>query len=818
MRRRITASLLALALTAFSTGAPVNVFAESEGVDVPAETEEASTEDVSEEDTEEVSEEDTEEVSEEDTEEVTEEDTEEVTEEDTEAATEEVVDADVEVADPEATEEEAEGAVMADEDFVPGHIDNELDLDSQFSNFSESQVASISESDSNYNGAYNTLAASYWSPWVTSVKDQNPYGTCWTFATAAASEASIKKEGLASNPDISEWAIAYYTYHTTVDPLGLTKGDTITNTDYLDFGGNESLSTMALASWKGAVLESNAKYSTVVSNRSATPGNIAFTKAAYHLENSAWISIEDKADVKNAIVNYGAVGCSYYYSATYYNASTAAQYCPNSRTSNHEVTIVGWDDNYSKSNFKNTPAGNGAWIIKNSWGTGWGKNGYFYLSYYDKSLAPLVYAYDYAKSNNYTNNYQYDGTVGFMGLNTRTNTCTMANVYTAKGAENLKAVGYFTDQPGIKTTVSIYKNPTAGKPNSGTLVATKTATDKYAGYHTMKLPSAVSLTAGTKFSVVIKLEDTTSSGNVFAFIEYKSSNKSNGATMTVTPTTAAGQSYYYTDSTWYDASTTWGACFRIKAFTSKEYTQEQYNNAKKFATRLYTKCLGRSPEAAGVDYWAKELASGRKTGAQAAYGFVFSDEYKAKKASDDNYIKMLYLTFMDRKYDSAGLKYWKDLLNNGLSREYVFKGYVTSKEFNTICTNYGIKAGTVTLKQNRDQNPNLTKFVNRIFVQVLGRKGDESGLNYWCGQVLAKKITPAAVAENFITSKEFTDKKLSNTAFVRVLYRTYLGREADSAGIDYWVKLLKSGTSRKSAAKAMAGTPEFKKIVASFGL
>jgi hypothetical protein len=84
--------------------------------------------------------------------------------------------------------------------------------------------------------------------------------------------------------------------------------------------------------------------------------------------------------------------------------------------------------------------------------------------------------------------------------------------------------------------------------------------------------------------------------------------------------------------------------------------------------------------------------------------------------------------------------------------------------------------------------------------------------------IQSKKMTPETVAENFLFSTDFTNKKLSNEEFVKVLYRTYMDREPDASGLKYWVGLLNQGTSRRQAVRAFAGTPEFKQIKASFGL
>lgn len=237
-----------------------------------------------------------------------------------------------------------------------------------------------------------------------------------------------------------------------------------------------------------------------------------------------------------------------------------------------------------------------------------------------------------------------------------------------------------------------------------------------------------------------------------------------------------------------------------------------------FVIRLYKTCLGRTPDASGVGYWDNLLTSKKMTGAEVAYSFVFSKEYTSKNVSDDTYIDMLYSVFMDRKADSSGKAYWKGMMQQGVSRTYVFRGFAQSAEFTKICRNYGIERGTITLKEARDQNVNLTKYVCRIYTKALGRSYDVNGLNYWCGAILNKEKTAEQAAEAFILSKEFESKNLSNEEYLKVLYRTFMGREADQAGLNYWIGQMKKGSSRKTILHQFATSPEFKKIQASFGL
>ena len=109
-------------------------------------------------------------------------------------------------------------------------------------------------------------------------------------------------------------------------------------------------------------------------------------------------------------------------------------------------------------------------------------------------------------------------------------------------------------------------------------------------------------------------------------------------------------------------------------------------------------------------------------------------------------------------------------------------------------------------------------FVARIYTEALGRVPDAGGLAYWTKEINTKKKTPTQVAEMFIFSDEMMKKGLSDREYVKVLYRTFMGREADTAGLNYWVGRLQAGTSRKLVMKQFAGCPEFQKIMKQFGL
>lgn len=243
-----------------------------------------------------------------------------------------------------------------------------------------------------------------------------------------------------------------------------------------------------------------------------------------------------------------------------------------------------------------------------------------------------------------------------------------------------------------------------------------------------------------------------------------------------------------------------------------------YTNTEAFVARLYNKCLGREPETSGLHAWNEALVTGRNSGAGVGYGFVFSDEYKNKNTSNEAYVEMLYQVFLNRGSDPQGKAGWVDLLNQGVSREYVFAGFAHSEEYSNLCASYGIERGTVSLVQPRDQNPELTKFVNRLYKEALGRNGEEAGINNWCYQILTQGQSPISVAEDFIHSQEFQNKELSDEEYIKVLYRTFLGREYDQAGLDNWCEQLRQGAARDDVLHGFAYSPEFRGIMEQFGL
>ncbi len=452
----------------------------------------------------------------------------------------------------------------------------------------------LNDNYSYIDGTEITKAAAYPSTYKTAnlpdVRDQGSYGVCWAFSTISLIETNLIKNNLVSNDiDLSELHLVNYTYNCVNDPLGGLEGDINKfDTSYgsvMQYGGNVEMAANSLLDWEGAVNEDvvpyTIEYVRQVENNQLDD-SLAYGKDVAHVQNFYRVNTTSKEDVKKAVMDYGAVSISYWsdqssdWSTKYYNSLTAAYYCPEGRTTNHAVNIVGWDDDYSSDNFATKPEGNGAWIVRNSWGSEYGKDGYFYLSYYDKSIYSVGYTLEAELSDNYNNNYQYDGAMlyGYMGYGGSNK---YSNIFEAKanlgGSENIKAVSFMTgSSTNLNYTVSVYTNLSDDtNPESGTLAAQKSGVTTYDGMYTVVLDSSVNINEGKKFSVVVEVN---SNSGKTAYLAYERSMQSGKAGYWCTASVKANQSFINSPyNGWNDFSNkSYGGNFIIKAFTDNETT------------------------------------------------------------------------------------------------------------------------------------------------------------------------------------------------------------------------------------------------------
>ena len=305
--------------------------------------------------------------------------------------------------------------------------------------------------------------------WLTPVKDQGDMGACWSFGSIGAIESALlKSAGLSydfSENNLQHAMLKYSKY-------GVIEAEE---------GGYPDYVLGYLLSWFGPIPEENDTYDEL--------GKISPLLAideSPHIQDIVLLkeptSLKDNDIYKQAIMKYGGIDITYYayQDAPYYNNKTAAQYQNKTTNQSHAVVLIGWDDNFSASNFLITPPGDGAWIIKNSWDTTWGDKGYGYISYYDISILKYKYNLAFIMENNetYTTNYQTD-LGGSLTIEEYNKNVSYKVKYDILTNELIRAVGTYFKEEGESYSLEIYINDE--------LVHTQNGTAPFRGFHTIKL-------------------------------------------------------------------------------------------------------------------------------------------------------------------------------------------------------------------------------------------------------------------------------------------------------------------------------------------
>lgn len=339
---------------------------------------------------------------------------------------------------------------------------------------------------------------------VSVIRDQGRYGTCWAFAALSAMESAL----------LPEQSLVF-----SVDHMSMENSFRVTQYD----GGEYTMGMAYLAAWQGPVYETDDPYGDGETVSGLLPEK--------HVQEMRIIAAKDLTAIKQAVFKYGGVQSSMYSSmnsakskSLYYNSNTHAYCYIGTEKPNHDVVIIGWDDNYPKENFSIPLEGDGAFICQNSWGDGFGEDGIFYVSYYDTNIGTHNVVYTRIENNdNYDNIYQSDlcGWVGKMGYEKEE--IYGANVFTAKANEEVMAASFYATAPDTEYKIYVVENfQNENSFNNKVQVAEGTLED--AGYYTIDFDKTVHVNSGQKYAVVVYIY-TPGATHPLA-IEYDSGDKS----------------------------------------------------------------------------------------------------------------------------------------------------------------------------------------------------------------------------------------------------------------------------------------------------
>ncbi|MBP9006066.1 MAG: T9SS type A sorting domain-containing protein [Candidatus Marinimicrobia bacterium] len=316
---------------------------------------------------------------------------------------------------------------------------------------------------------------------LTSVKDQKDCGCCWTFATYGSIESRWKALEL-GDYDLSEQNLR--------NGHGFLLGSCE--------GGNAKMATAYFSRGNGPIAEVDDPYNVKDSIYVSGLSSQAYVPDARFLPDDINI-------LKQIVYTYGAVYTDMFWDNTYYNSQNHTYYSYVDSSINHAVLLVGWDDS------KETAGGAGAWIIRNSWGSGFGENGFFYISYNDTKVNtnPAFWP-NYMDYNPNANVHYYDQLGCVTSFGWVDNSLDQPDYedyglvkFVISTDQKITKVGTWVHSSNSTVNFYIYDN-FDGRSLSTLLGSTGDKICDYAGYYTFDLPDSIEVNSGDDIYIKVK--------------------------------------------------------------------------------------------------------------------------------------------------------------------------------------------------------------------------------------------------------------------------------------------------------------------------
>ncbi len=422
-------------------------------------------------------------------------------------------------------------------------------------------------SSKSYSMSYFTLQDNYILP----VRNQDITDDCWAFSTLAAIESNLLKNSISTD-------------YLSVSHLELMTQNSLYTPSFITFnrpfngGGKQEYTTAYVLNYWGPIKENDMPFSLLTNilnnNTKITQNDIINKKAIidvddiFYLNNPQGACSTDSINtIKQYLVNHGALSASIYFdikSDKYIN--NAYYYYNDFNISNHALTIVGWNDNIETNSFKTSSTRKGAWIVKNSYGTNVGDNGYYYVSYDDINICTNIVGFYNTNLDVSDEVYYYDDLGTNVTLTSKSNINYIANIYTKKNKETEKIdkVTFATSKEGINYTVYYASN--ASLKNYEEIAK---GTTSHAGYMSIIPNKDIFIT--DKYSIIVKYETDSKTSDEIPVAMQSTSKTSPYNSFNITN----GVSFISTDGTsWIDLGEKLNIQSSIRVYTSIEKAEE----------------------------------------------------------------------------------------------------------------------------------------------------------------------------------------------------------------------------------------------------